>query len=111
MSESRIKKYTERFPPKLIGAMFMLLWALSFSSALAIAKGLSAEVDNLIILSLRYLFGFIFFSPFILKEGRQGFITAQPFLQMIRVVCVVAAMGCTYYAYRNLPLALATSIG
>ncbi|MDK3161220.1 DMT family transporter [Kamptonema cortianum] len=29
----------------------------------------------------------------------------------LRVIGVVVAMGCTYYAYRNLPLALATSIG
>ncbi len=111
MIESYLTMPTERFSPKLKGTLFMLLWAISFSTALAIAKSLSSEVDNIIILFLRYLFGFIFFSPFIFKERHKGFVTARPLLQLIRVVCVIAAMGCTYYAYRHLPLALATSIG
>lgn len=97
--------------PKLIGAGFMLLWALSFSSAMAFAKSLSPEIDSIIILFMRYFFGLIFFSPFLLQAGFKGFVTSRPLLHLIRVVCVGLAMGCTYYAYRNLPLALATSIG
>lgn len=97
--------------PKLIGAGFMLLWALSFSSAMAFAKSLSPEIDSIIILFMRYFFGLIFFSPFLIQAGFKGFVTSRPLLHLIRVVCVGLAMGCTYYAYRNLPLALATSIG
>lgn len=111
MSESRIAAIGEVFSPKLIGAGFMLLWALSFSSAMAFAKTLSPEIDSIIILFMRYFFGLIFFSPFLVQAGVKGFVTSRPILHLTRVVCVGLAMGCTYYAYRNLPLALATSIG
>lgn len=97
--------------PKLIGAAFMLMWAFSFSTAMAFAKTLSPEVNSLIILFMRYFFGLIFFSPFVLSAGIKGFITSRPLLHITRVTCVGIAMACTYYAYRNLPLALATSIG
>jgi drug/metabolite transporter (DMT)-like permease len=111
MSESRITAFTEAFSPKLVGAAFMLLWALSFSSAMAFAKGLSPEVDSIIVLFMRYFFGLVFFSPFVFQAGIKGFETSRPILHITRVLCVGAAMGCTYYAYRNLDLALATSIG
>ncbi|HUX79198.1 MAG TPA: DMT family transporter [Alphaproteobacteria bacterium] len=111
MSESRISALAEAFSPKLVGAAFMLLWALSFSSAMAFAKTLSPEVDSIIVLFMRYFFGLILFSPFVFQAGIKGFVTSRPVLHITRVLCVGAAMGCTYYAYRNLPLALATSIG
>lgn len=107
----RIAAIGESVSPKLIGAGFMLLWALSFSSAMAFAKTLSPEIDSIIILFMRYFFGLIFFSPFLVQAGFKGFVTSRPILHLTRVVCVGLAMGCTYYAYRNLPLALATSIG
>ncbi len=111
MSEGRITALTETFSPKLIGATFMLLWALSFSSAMAFAKALSPDIHSIIVLFMRYFFGLIFFSPFVFQAGIKGFVTSRPLLHITRVLCVAAAMGCTYYAYRNLPLALATSIG
>jgi drug/metabolite transporter (DMT)-like permease len=100
-----------RMSPKLIGATFMLLWALSFSTAMAFAKTLSPDVNSLIILFMRYFFGLIFFSPFVFSAGLKGFKTSRPVLHITRVLFVGASMACTYYAYRNLPLALATSIG
>lgn len=111
MGGIRIATFAEGVSPKLIGAGFMLLWALSFSSAMAFAKTLSPEIDNVIVIFMRYFFGLIFFSPFVIQAGFKGFITSRPFLHVIRVACLGLAMGCTYYAYRNLPLALATSIG
>jgi drug/metabolite transporter (DMT)-like permease len=111
MNNSRTTTYGLTLAPKLVGATFMLLWALSFSSAMAFAKTLSPDVNNIIILFMRYFFGLIFFSPFVYQAGFQGFKTSRLFLHLTRVVCVGAAMGCTYYAYRNLPLDLATSIG
>jgi drug/metabolite transporter (DMT)-like permease len=103
--------FGEEIPSKLIGAGFMLLWALSFSSAMAFAKTLSPEVDSIMILFMRYFIGLVVFSPFVYQAGFKGFITSRPVLHITRVICVGLAMGCTYYAYRNLPLALATSIG
>ena len=111
MSEMRSAAFGGRISPKLIGAGFMLMWALSFSSAMAFAKTLSPEIDTVIVVFMRYFFGLLFFSPFVLQAGFKGFATSRPILHLIRVMCVGISMGCTYYAYRNLPLALATSIG
>lgn len=101
----------EWVPPKLIGAGFMLGWALFFSTAMAFAKTLNHEVHSLVILFMRCLFGFMIFSPFVMKAGVAAFKTSRPFLQVLRVLFTCSAMACTYYAYRNLPLATATSIG
>src|SRR5438477_170028 len=111
MSATRILTTERILSPKLMGAGFMLLWALSFSSAMAFAKSLSPEIDSIIILFMRYFFGLVFFSPFVFQAGFKGFSTSRPVLHLTRVVFVGLSMGCTYYAYRNLPLALATSIG
>ena len=111
MNESRVLSFAGIAPPKLIGAAFMLLWALVFSLAMATAKTLSPEVDTLILLFMRYFFGLVFFSPFLMKSDLKDFKTSRPLLHVTRIMCMGAAMGCTYYAYRNLPLALATSIG
>lgn len=111
MSETPAFAFLKGLPPKFLGASFMLLWALSFSSAMTFAKALSPEVDSIIVLFMRYFFGLLFFSPFVVRAGINGFVTKRPLLQLLRVLFVGAAMGCTYYAYRNLPLALATSIG
>lgn len=100
-----------KLPPKFIGAGFMLLWALSFSTAMAFAKTLSQEVDSFIVLFMRYFIGLVFFTPFIINVGFKGFMTKRPFLHCVRVLALGSAVACTYFAYRNLPLALATSIG
>jgi drug/metabolite transporter (DMT)-like permease len=111
MNERQMTAAGRTFSPKLIGAMFMLLWALTFSTAMAFTKILSPDVDSFIILFMRDFFGLLFFSPFVAQAGFKGFKTSRPVLQLIRVFCILIAMGCTYYAYRHLPLALATSIG
>lgn len=111
MSERQMTATGGIFPPKLIGALFMLLWAMTFSTAMALTKTLSSDVDSIVILFMRDFFGLLFFSPFVVQAGFKGFKTSRPILQLIRVLCMLIAMGCTYYAYRHLPLALATSIG
>jgi drug/metabolite transporter (DMT)-like permease len=107
----RIVAWQEGVSPKLMGAGFMLLWALSFSSAMAVAKTLSPDIHSIMVIFMRYVFGLIFFSPFVFQTGFQGFKTSRPLLHFTRIICMIIAMGCTYFAYRNLPLALATSIG
>ncbi len=108
---NRLETLKGKLSPKLIGAIFMLLWALSFSTAMAFAKSLSSEIDSVMVLFMRYFFGLVFFSPFIMKAGIKGFVTSRPLLHLMRVTTLGITVGCTYFAYRNLPLALATSIG
>jgi drug/metabolite transporter (DMT)-like permease len=96
---------------KLIGGAAMLLWALSFSTLLSLVKTLSPDLNSILIVFLRYLFGIICFAPFLIKAGPTAFYTSRPLLHLIRVCCLAIATLCTYYAYRHLPLVLATSVG
>ena len=57
---SPLEAFKNKLSPKLIGATFMLLWALTFSTAMAFAKTLSGEVDSVIVLFMRYFFGLVF---------------------------------------------------
>ena len=95
----------------VLSICMMLLWALSFTTAMSFAKTVRGEIPSLMILFLRCFFGFLFFSPFAIKEGISGLRTKRPILHGIRVILSCAAMFCTYYTYRNLPLATASSIG
>lgn len=89
----------------------MLLWALTFSSAMALAKNLDPCVHSLVLLFMKSLFGLIFFSPFLIKAGIHELKTNKLLLQILRGTFISISVACTYYAYRNLPLGLATSIG
>lgn len=109
--EARVQTIVGSFSPKLIGAGFMLLWAMLFSTAMALAKSLSPEVDSVVLLFMRYFFGLLFFTPILIQSGKSSVKSSRPLLQLLRVMFVIGAMGCTYYAYRNLPLAFATSLG
>jgi drug/metabolite transporter (DMT)-like permease len=94
---------------------WMLLWSLSFTTSMAMAKFISESLPNSVIVFLRCSFGLMFFLPFAAKEVKQQGIQVlkvqQPLLYILRIILVSCAMGCTYYAYRNLPLATASAIG
>ena len=96
---------------KVLSIMMMLLWALSFTVAMSLAKVLSRNIHSLMIVFLRCSFGLVFFLPFAAKEGVKALRTRRPLLHGLRVVFVCGAMICTYYAYRNLPLATASAVG
>ncbi|MBN9413317.1 MAG: DMT family transporter [Candidatus Paracaedimonas acanthamoebae] len=89
----------------------MILWALSFTTAMSFVKIVHGEIHSLMILFLRCFFGFLFFSPFVVKGGISNLRTKRPFLHGIRVILTCTGMFCTYYAYRHLPLATASAIG
>lgn len=91
--------------------IWCILWALSMSLAMAAAKSVSKEISSLTLVFIRYLAGLIVFMPFVLREGTKHFKTNHPSLHLIRIVFSVIATLCTYYAYRQLPMAFATSIG
>lgn len=111
MKESSTDILTRFMPPKLVGAMFMLLWALAFSTAMSFAKTLDPDTPSLVIVFLRCLFGMMFFMPVAILNKKTSFKTNRPVLHILRIVFVCSSMACTYYAYRHLPLGLATSLG
>ena len=96
---------------KILGIIWILLWSLSFTIAVSFAKSLSQNVNIPTIVFTRSAFGLIFVLPFILKNPVSNLKSSQPGMVLWRVILVTVSLACTYYAYRNLPIAVATTIG
>lgn len=93
------------------GAIFAIFAALFLSIMVSLARGLNPEIPTSMLVFVRSCFGFLFFIPFLLKHNLEIFRTSKLYLHMVRACLSVTAMLCTYYTYRHLPLAFATSIG
>lgn len=96
---------------KLRGMLWSLAGSVCFTTAMSCAKLLDPGVKGAVLVFFRCLFGLIFFLPFLLKEGVDNLKTKRPLLHLLRVLFTCSAIACTYYGYRNLPLAMATSLG
>lgn len=110
----RYTRYTS-YATTLAGIGYMLLWGLTFTFSMSLIKFIDPGVPSVVIVFLRCLFGLMVFLPFALRaiqtQGLRVLKVQQPLLYLLRVVLVSMAMGCTYYAYRNLPIATASAIG
>lgn len=93
------------------GVFWAISWAFVFSGTMSIAKLLSKDVHIVVLVFMRLTFGLVFFAPFLFHEKIQNIKTKRLPLHLLRFVFTSGALVCTYYAYRNLPLAFATSIG
>lgn len=93
------------------GAILATLAALSFSISMSLAKQLNADIPTLLVVFIRSCFGLFFFIPFLIKNKVLNIKTKKFPLHVLRIILTVGGMLCTYYAYRNLPIAFATSIG
>ncbi|HXF90745.1 MAG TPA: DMT family transporter [Candidatus Nitrosotenuis sp.] len=100
-------------PIDKIKAVFWVLgWCLALSLGMALTKTLPAGLPSALVVAIRCWFGFLVLCPVLLQQGpRKIFSESQVFLNILRGLITCAAMGCTYYAYRHLPLAYASAIG
>ncbi len=90
----------------------MILWSFCFSIVMTLAKKISPEISGATLIFCRLSIGLAFAMPLFIGQGIQIIIKTQFIgFHLIRAVIVTCAMGCTYYAYRNLPMAEAASIG
>lgn len=109
--EKEYRKLSNTHPNKLQGMIWSLCGSVCFTTAMSCAKLLDPSVKGAVLVFFRCLFGLIFFLPFLFKEGVHHLKTKRPLLHFLRVLFTCSAIACTYYGYRNLPLAMATSIG
>jgi drug/metabolite transporter (DMT)-like permease len=100
-----------KFPTKIISAGLAVLGALSHSVSMSLAKQLDPTIPTTLVVFIRSCFGLLFFLPILINQRQSIVRTKNLPLHVIRVVLVVSAMLCTYYTYRTLPIAFATSIG
>lgn len=91
---------------------WMILWSCSHVCSMSINKKISHSIPIPMVLFFRTFFGLLFFLPFFISvKGYLHLKSQKPGLQIFRISLVVCSMCCTYYAYRHLPLAQATSLG
>ena len=92
-------------------AILITFGVLSLSISMAIAKHLDSSIPTTMVVFVRNSFGLLFFIPIFIKKRHCISLTNNISLHIIRIILGVFAMLCTYYTYRNLPIAFATSVG
>lgn len=91
---------------------WIILWSSMFSLAMAMAKTLNGSVNQVSLIFSRSLVGALVAMPLFMRVGfKVHLATTRLGLHMLRILFVALAMGCTYYAYRHLPIAYAAAIG
>jgi len=94
------------------GLLWILIWCLTFTCGVSTSKFLSASTSNFGLFCVRYLSGMMFFMPFLLpKLAQLSKVKSSIWLHLARAACIGVSSLLTYQTYRNLPLAIATSIG
>ncbi len=95
-----------------LGIFWVLSWVLCFSTAVTLTKLLGSHVPIPILIFIRSSIGFVFIFPLALQKGlKKSFELTNKKVMILRVFTYFFGIGLTYHAYRNLPLATATSIG
>lgn len=90
----------------------MLGWSSFYIFSMTLNKFVSKETPTAIIVFYRILIALIWLSPIIIKNGGLHLLQSKiPHLHIIRGILTALTTGCTYYAYRYLPLGTATAIG
>lgn len=96
----------------LKAALFMLGWSSSYILSMSLNKFVSKETPTAIIVFYRILIALIWLAPIIIKNGGFHLLKSKiSHIHIIRGILTALTTGCTYYAYRYLPLGTATSIG
>lgn len=91
---------------------WVVSWSLCFSVVMTLAKKIGSDVPGATLVFFRLAIGLIFAMPIFMAQGLGRVMKTQTIgLHFIRAAVVSCSMGCTYYTYRNLPLADAAAIG
>ena len=95
----------------IISATLATLGALSLSVMLALAKNLSPNIPTKFVVFVTSIFCLIFSTPILIYNIKTVIKTGMPCFHILRILLGLGSLLCTYYAYRTLPVAFATSIG
>lgn len=90
---------------------FMVLNCIAFTISMTMNKLVNPAIPVPLKVLVRAIFGLLFFSPLILKNGLRTFVSNRLSLQILRILLISMAMGATYFTYTNLPFTIAISIG
>ncbi len=92
------------------GILWMLAWCAIFTLYMAVIKTAGHDVNIVTMVFVRSLFGCLALLPFYSKQNIRTFKTRRHKIYLLRALCIVIAMICTYTACTHLPLSFATAI-
>ncbi len=78
---------------------------------MAIAKSIDDDISTIVLIFFRNFFSLLFIIFSIKKHHIKVKNIQYKKLHLLRIVISLGAMFCTYYTYRNLPVAFATALG
>lgn len=88
-----------------VGALWVLGAAVFGSGMAAVAKFAGARVGPVEVAFFRAVIGLVITLPFIIRQGRGGWVSGQPLLQVLRGVIASFVILCGFYAVVHIPLA------
>lgn len=97
----------------IVSVFWMIIWAFTFNFNMALNKLLSEDTGTFMAVFTRLFFGVLVLIPFIFKGGVSQVIPKTFLLKRLvfQGIIISISMAFTYYAYANLPLVFATSLG
>ncbi len=97
-------------PKRIQSMLWMVSWATCFSLAMTMVKFIEGVPTNTIVF-VRFIMSLVVFFPVLMRETKNPFQTKVLPFHAINAVLRLIALFSTYYAYANLPMGLAASIG
>lgn len=96
----------------LMAALFMIGWAVAYVTSMSFNKFISSSTPTPVIVFYRIMIAFIWLTPILMRHGGVRLLKSKvTHLHIIRGILTALTTGCTYYAYRYLPLGFATAVG
>jgi drug/metabolite transporter (DMT)-like permease len=96
--------------PLIRGALLIMLSATLVAVDTVIARIVTQDVNSLVLVFFRNLFGVIFLLPLVLRAGLRSFTTRRPWGHFLRAAIKIAALIAFYYGVSQIPVAEATAI-
>lgn len=97
-------------PPNVIGALWMLASAFTFTVMTTLIKYLGADYPASLQTFYRQLAGLIVLLPWMVRDWKGAFYTTRPGILLFRSAVGTLAMILSFYAYQKLPLADANAL-
>lgn len=96
--------------PNVVGALWMLASAVSFSVMTTLIKYLGDDYPAMLQTFYRMAAGLIVLAPIMLRDVRKTFRTTRPGILLFRSAAGTVAMILAFYSYQHLPLADANAL-